>query len=537
MLTDQLEEDAVTIDTPHIAGSFNSWKLEKMYTLQEACKILDKSKSIEVPEALSKPEYKRTKKEQKMVEMYYEQIDSKYRKFWYQIFEENLLYKPFYENYPYQYSANEDVYVFFDYLKPMKYDYVVVETEGNKKKFYSNSMVALTREEEIRVVSKEYNRSIVQREFKKENSVFAPWKADNTKEILTGFSKDISRWKVQRFVKDEEDYNNVWKILEQNVLYLKTMYIILISNSNFPSITWNDFTTFVNNWKLIDENLQLSTVDRLFIATKSGNSTDLKDFPERDLARFEFYEIIVRMAGAKYKDWGKWENYAHSVRTIIEEDFIQFFNISKWQDFREKELWTLEVNDVLNANIEALKKIYKQFESTKKSYMELNDTLNLVTRNSGLISIEKDVISWFAMSKSTIPNEFTKRKDYNNLSFVEFLEFIWRAADIRGRVLKSKLKTEDKTDISTIQDPVSIDPVSIDPDSIEIVRSETRNIDKQADNTNTKLNSSFIQDRRPLVEKIEWFLDDLLPIFSLKRKEVKIEVEFDSDSDESTTPE
>ena len=466
------------------------------------------------------------------METYNEQIDLKYRKFWYKIFEDNLLYKPFYENYPHHYSLNEDVYVYFDYLKPIKYDYVVVESDGNLKRYYSNSMVALTRDEEINIVTKEYNRNIVQREFKKENSVFNPWKVDNTKEILMGFAKDISRWKVQRFVKDEEDYQNVCKIMEQNVFYLKTMYIILISNSNFPSITWNDFTTFVNNWKLIDENLQLSTVDRLFIATKSGDSSDLKDFPERDLSRFEFYEIIVRMAGAKYKDWGKWESYAQAVRTIIEEDFFQFFSISKWQDFREKELWSLDVNDILNANLDALKKIYKQFENSKKSYMDLNDALNLLVRNSGLISIEKDVISWFALSKSTIPNEFTKRKDYNNLSFVEFLEFIWRAADIKGRDLKSKLKADDKTDQTSIQELVSIDP-----ETIVIPTAETRNFDKTIEASTMKLNNSFIQDRKPLIEKIEWFLDDLLQIYSMKRKDVKIEVEFDSDSDESATPE
>lgn len=186
-------------------------------------------------------------KEQKIVEAYNEQVDTKYRKFWYMIFENSLMYKPFYENYPHHYSSSEDVYVYFDYLKPMKYDYVIVDPDANTKRFYMNSLVALTREEELNVVMKEYNRSIVQREFKKENSVFSPWKADNSKEILAGFSKDILRWKVQRFVKDEEDYLNVCKIVEQHVFYLKTMYIVLISNSNFPSITWNDFTTFVNS--------------------------------------------------------------------------------------------------------------------------------------------------------------------------------------------------------------------------------------------------------------------------------------------------
>ena len=61
ILNPSSEDDAISFDAPYISGSFNSWKLERMYSLQEAWKIFDKSKSIEVPEALSKPEYKRSK--------------------------------------------------------------------------------------------------------------------------------------------------------------------------------------------------------------------------------------------------------------------------------------------------------------------------------------------------------------------------------------------------------------------------------------------------------------------------------------------
>lgn len=166
LLFPQDDEETIPMEGPYIAGTFNSWKLTKMYTLQEAWKILDKSKTIEVPESLSKPEYKRNKREQKLVETYLEQLDIRYRKSWNKIFEDNLLYKPFYENYPYNYSQSEDFYVYFGYFKPMKHDYVVIEPEENCRRIYYNSMVSLIRDSEIRVVNKEYNRNIVQREFK-----------------------------------------------------------------------------------------------------------------------------------------------------------------------------------------------------------------------------------------------------------------------------------------------------------------------------------------------------------------------------------
>lgn len=312
---------------------------------------------------MGKPAYKLSKKEQALIEQYEQQVDDKYRKWWSSIFEESLLYTPKFENYPHEYSINEDTYVYVDFLKPSKHDYVIYDhSEGQ---VYYTQTVTQVRDQDLKITNKDYNRNVVQREFKKENSVFAPWKMDNTREIVFGLKKDLAKWKVPRFVKDESDYNQVCQIIEDNVIYLKTAYICLISSSNFPAITWNDFTTFVNASKLLDDNLTLSTVDRAFIATKSGGTQDLKDFPERDLSRFEFYEVVVRMAAAKYKDCGKTDTYAEAVKLFIEDNLMTFFNVQKWQEWRETELWTLEVNDVLHANTEPLKKIYKSFHTSK----------------------------------------------------------------------------------------------------------------------------------------------------------------------------
>lgn len=54
-------------------------------------------------------------------------------------------------------------------------------------------------------------------------------------------------------------------------------------------------------WKLIDKHLTLSTIDRLFIAVNfEGVPGGLDDNPDKELCRYEFFEILVRMAIAKY---------------------------------------------------------------------------------------------------------------------------------------------------------------------------------------------------------------------------------------------
>lgn len=44
----------------------------------------------------------------------------------------------------------------------------------------------------------------------------------------------------------------------------------------------------------------MSTIDRIFIAT-NVETESLEDNPDRDLCRYEFFEILVRIADEKYK--------------------------------------------------------------------------------------------------------------------------------------------------------------------------------------------------------------------------------------------
>jgi hypothetical protein len=52
---------------------------------------------------------------------------------------------------------------------------------------------------------------------------------------------------------------------------------------------------------LIDKNLIRATVDRLFVAVNfEGVPGGLDDNPDKELCRYEYYEIFVRMAIEKF---------------------------------------------------------------------------------------------------------------------------------------------------------------------------------------------------------------------------------------------
>jgi hypothetical protein len=72
-------------------------------------------------------------------------------------------------------------------------------------------------------------------------------------------------------------------------------------SESYPAMGMKDFTTFCYRSKILDRNLNLATMDRLFITTNVSNN-GYKDSSERLLHRYEFIEMIVRLAQAKYKD-------------------------------------------------------------------------------------------------------------------------------------------------------------------------------------------------------------------------------------------
>lgn len=87
-----------------------------------------------------------------------------------------------------------------------------------------------------------------------------------------------------------------------NYARLKNIYLNLILNSEYPIITWNDFTIFCNKCKVVDKNINLSIIDTIYIATNvSLNNNQNAD---RDLSRYEFLEILLRLANEKYKKSG-----------------------------------------------------------------------------------------------------------------------------------------------------------------------------------------------------------------------------------------
>ena len=104
----------------------------------------------------------------------------------------------------------------------------------------------------------------------------------------------------------------------------------------------------------------MGVIDRIFIAA-NVELVDMVDNADRALCRFEFYEIIVRIAIAKFYDAGYFPTLHESVQALI-ENFVLRSRVEKMegQSWRERELWTVELDAFFKVNMKSLQKLFAQ---------------------------------------------------------------------------------------------------------------------------------------------------------------------------------
>ena len=189
------------------------------------------------------------------------------------------------------------------------------------------------------------------------------------------------------------------------------------------------------------------------------------------LVRFEFWELLVRISYAKYPTF----SYSKALEKLIEEK-LRPYDHEPWQKFRDNHLWTIEVNDILEANHKNLEKIYQSYFTPVKKFITFDDILDMAVKSVNLGVSEVDIMFCYGMSKMVISNEPQDYKKYGIMTFPEFLEFIGRLSDY-------KFKNSDMS----------------------------------------------LQD---LAWKIEQLLEELCPAFGLTKKDVNVGQEDNSESDD-----
>jgi hypothetical protein len=169
------------------------------------------------------------------------------------------------------------------------------------------------------------------------------------------------------------------------------------------------------------------TIDRLFIAT-NVELVEQEDNPDRDLCRFEFYEILARLGAAKYKDSGQAKTWDAATRILIEQNVLPNNPNMGGQSFRDKWIWTLPIDDLFRVNLENLQKLHSLYSTDRKVRLDVDGCLEMM--ESVQIG-ESEMRIAYSFSKMTIVDEMDQKNRYGNMNITELIDFICRCAYLK----------------------------------------------------------------------------------------------------------
>jgi hypothetical protein len=111
---------------------------------------------------------------------------------------------------------------------------------------------------------------------------------------------------------------------------------------------------------LIDATFKTAHNDLTFIATNAVTKGNIKN--KSGLIRCEFFEFLIRVCDFKFIKTGLYTTYEAAMQHLVLEKMKPNLTLMEWQEFRDKELWTNDVNDVLKENLESIKKVYMFYQ-------------------------------------------------------------------------------------------------------------------------------------------------------------------------------
>lgn len=137
--------------------------------------------------------------------------------------------------------------------------------------------------------------------------------------------------KIRKFVKEPEALKQLTEVLFDYYELIFEQYVWGQGISNYPSVSMIDFSNQCTGWKIVHKKyLSTTDIDRLFFAVNfeevGGEAEDLDDNPDKELCRYEYFEIIVRMAKLKYENMKLGLTVAQATKKLL-DDYIMAYSL------------------------------------------------------------------------------------------------------------------------------------------------------------------------------------------------------------------
>ena len=121
-------------------------------------------------------------------------------------------------------------------------------------------------------------------------------------------------------------------------------------NNTPPDFGRQEFFVFCKQAGIIDKKISRGVIDTYFKAT-NFEEVDQDNNDDNALNRFEFLEILLRIARGKYMDYGKETQLAYALMKLLQTYILPMVpKLWPLQSWRNEQLWSTEVNEFVLAN-------------------------------------------------------------------------------------------------------------------------------------------------------------------------------------------
>jgi hypothetical protein len=233
-------------------------------------------------------------------------------------------------------------------------------------------------------------------------------------------------------------------------------YAVMGSGSDITQIQLNQFTDLLDDCNIPDKasvTCNRAALDRIFIATNREDddqddaTADVND--DSSLMRFEFIEIFIRIAIAKYIESGQINDVPTAVRKLMAEHFAPNKGegscnalIEDASKFRKAHVYQEDTDNVLREHIGFLRKVFKGYTRDSDRGMIVKEFITMLRDMDFLNSdfTQREAKLAFVWSKVRVIDEVQNRSKIMLMSFLDFLECMLRLAQLKNMPAEEDLQ-------------------------------------------------------------------------------------------------
>lgn len=119
------------------------------------------------------------------------------------------------------------------------------------------------------------------------------------------------------------------------------------------------------------------------------------------MTRYEFMEMIVRVANERYKDKKVVKTTCEAIEKVLNDHIYPYAKTMGGEHFRKYQCYNIKTNEILKKNESQIRKIYDSFLHSKKKYITVQECQAFV-RKVGLDISEVLVGAIYAESMMSI---------------------------------------------------------------------------------------------------------------------------------------